>query len=630
MGTSITNIARRLGWLKGRIRTWLLYAILCVLGLCQLGCAYAQLERATINERPVRKGESLGIEVTREDEQMTPGLGMELQKGDEIKTSPGVTALIRFNGVSGSEVIMMPETRITIESVFVWFGKVIVRAKGMFKSKTKDVNAGTKSTLYVMSVDRNDQSTVTMVEGSVLLSSNENRWPSRLLPSGQEARVLSSQAPVIKTMPREKYNSVVRFINKTTASIEGRKAGVIVPNVISMQQGKARSDLESAGLRVGKITKTIDVDEGYEIDDVVRQRPEPGKETKRGGSVAIEVLVRAVRVPSVIGQPRSAAMAAIREAGLIVDGHIPEKITGRYEPGVVIAQDPSAGHRVMEGTTVKLTVEAVSTEVPNVTGMPVGQGESRIREKGLTVRTTTSRLDPDIETPRIVGQDPAPGNRVRPGTTVTLRVANPGVRVPNLIGKNEKEAMSLLREANLGVGYVSRQYHDRYPAYVVTHQSTAAGQVVKPGSTVALTVSKGPEPKSQVPYLIGRHEREATSLLEKANLRVGYVTRQHHDKYPAGVVISQSPEARQLVKHGSAVNLTVSQGTPQTRVPSLIGRHEKEAINLLSQANLRVGYISRRESGRYRAGTVMEQSLNAGQLVRPGTVVNFTVSQGIL
>jgi beta-lactam-binding protein with PASTA domain len=417
---------------------------------------------------------------------------MELQKGDEVRTPPGVTALIKFG--DGSEVIMMPDAKVTIESIFVWFGKVIVRAKGVFKSKTKDVTAGTQSTLYVMSTDENDQSTVTMVEGSVLLTSNENNWPSRTLPSGQEASVSGSEPPVIETMRQDKYNEIVRFINKTTESIKGRKAKVFVPKVTYLQEAGARSLLDSAGLRVGKVIKTISddyLDGDYGIGTVVDQKPAPGKEIKRGGSVTITVRVRDVGVPGVIGQSRGAATNMIQGAGLLVDGNVREEITGRHEAGTVIAQSPPAGQRVMEGTTVKLTVEAVSIVVPNVTGMSVEQAQMLLRERGLAVRTRPSGLREDIEGPQVVGQDPTGGGRVRPGSSVTINVAKPGVRVPNLVGQSNDAARKLLAGADLRVGGVSRQPNER-PANIVANQSPAGGQLVERNSAVNFTVSQGP------------------------------------------------------------------------------------------------------------------------------------------
>ncbi|NIP53377.1 MAG: PASTA domain-containing protein [Phycisphaerae bacterium] len=559
MRTSITNIARMFGWLKGSIRIWLMYVIVCALGLCQFGCSYAQLERATINDQLVRKGESLEIEVTREGELITPELGMALQKGDDIKTPAGVTALIKFS--DGSEIIMMPETHITIESIRLWFGKIIASVKGRFKAKTEYVTAGVRSTLFLMSVDKNIQSTLTMIEGSVVLTSNENRWHSIPLQSGREAIILSSQKPEIKTIPREEYNKILKTINEAKQSLKGTSALLLVPKVIGLsffspEENDVDYVLASAGFRIGNVTRTIEGDSP--IDTVVRQRPEYGKGLHRGGSVDIWVRARAVEVPNVMGQHRNEAMTVIRRARLSVHGDVKETITGKYDTGVVNAQSPNAGQRVAEGTAVRLTVEAESIVVPDVIGKSVEQAETLIRERRLKVRTMALGPKLGLKNPQVMKQNPTPGNRVKPGTTVTLHFATPGVQVPNLIGQNEREATSLLRQRNLGVGYISREYNNKYPSYVVMRQSPAAGQVVNSGSTVALTVSRG-RLKTQVPVLIGKSEQEARKLLEGAKLQVGFVSRQESGE-PVGVVIYQKPAAGQDVEPGTKVDFTVSRG----------------------------------------------------------------------
>ncbi len=552
MKTSIINIVRSFRWLKGSIRTCLLFVILCVLVLCQFGCAYAQLQGATINNIPISRGESLGIEVIREGEQITPELGLALEKGDEIKTPTGVTALIRFG--SGSEVIMMPETHITIESISLWFGKVIARIKGKFKVKTEYVNAGVRSTLFLMSVDNSTQTTVTMIEGSVLLTSNKNFWPSVPLQSGHEAIISSSQRPEVETMSLARYNEVLRSINITRGSILGNNA-VFVAKIIGLQQNEAQNILSSYGHRIGKVTKTIEGD--YAIGEVVRQRPESGKELKRGRSVDIWVRVRAVIVPNVVGQHLEEAMNIIRREGLSV-GDIRRTITGKYEPGVVNAQSPNAGERVVEGSAVELTVEEESVVIPDVRGKPVEQAESEIRQQGLNVRRTNAGLDPNIRVPQVVGQDPAPGNRVKPGKTVTLRVAEPGVRVPNVIGRNERDAANLLSQRNLRMGRITRQYNNRYQANVVINQSPGAERVVKPGSTVALTVSRGQDPSIPVPNLLGLSQDAARKVLAGKNLRAGQVKYEYREGSRIGVVISQSPPAGQRVMPGTVVSLTIS------------------------------------------------------------------------
>ena len=74
-----------------------------------------------------------------------------------------------------------------------------------------------------------------------------------------------------------------------------------------------------------------------------------------------------------------------------------------------------------------------------------------------------------------------------------------------------------------------------------------AGADVHRGSTVRLTVSKGPE-RYSVPDLVRSSRAEAQRQLTAQRLRVGPVTEAYDETVPAGQVISTDPEARTSVK----------------------------------------------------------------------------------
>lgn len=80
----------------------------------------------------------------------------------------------------------------------------------------------------------------------------------------------------------------------------------------------------------------------------------------------------------------------------------------------------------------------------------------------------------------------------------------------------------------------------------------------KKGTTVTLTVSKGPGPVA-VPDLSGRTRQEAASVLMAAHLKVGTVTPQNDDRAAADKVLSWSPKDTQTPK-GTAIDLIVSSG----------------------------------------------------------------------
>ncbi len=86
-----------------------------------------------------------------------------------------------------------------------------------------------------------------------------------------------------------------------------------------------------------------------------------------------------------------------------------------------------------------------------------------------------------------------------------------------------------------------------------------AGDQLRKGSTVTLTVSKGQE-RYAVPKLAGLPQDQAQAALTKLNLALGKVTPAYDDQIPEGKVVSQSVPAGTSVKRGTAVAVVVSKG----------------------------------------------------------------------
>ena len=99
----------------------------------------------------------------------------------------------------------------------------------------------------------------------------------------------------------------------------------------------------------------------------------------------------------------------------------------------------------------------------------------------------------------VVEQDPLPG-LLDQGTTVTIKVAKAPttVEVPNVVGKTQAEAQTLLSNAGLNVN-VSQQSSATVPKDQVMSQNPSAGIKVAIGTTVTITVSSGPLPATSPP-----------------------------------------------------------------------------------------------------------------------------------
>ena len=134
-------------------------------------------------------------------------------------------------------------------------------------------------------------------------------------------------------------------------------------------------------------------------------------------------------VPSVIGLKEGPATSLLQSGGFRV------KVVysaSDQRPGTVIAQDPAAGQRALQTSTVTITVaereEPSTPTVPNVTGMTEGAATSTLRNAGFDVSVQhepqCDEADPacDYQKGIVWAQTPAAGTTAEAGSTVTILV----------------------------------------------------------------------------------------------------------------------------------------------------------------------------------------------------------------
>jgi serine/threonine-protein kinase len=132
-----------------------------------------------------------------------------------------------------------------------------------------------------------------------------------------------------------------------------------------------------------------------------------------------------------------------------------------------------------------------------------------------------------------------------------------------------------------------------------------------------------------VPNLDGLTIEQAASTLADAKLQLGAQTPELSDR-PDGTVIAQQPAAGEQLEQNQSVNVTVSSGKEQATVPQLIALTSPEAARIaLSDAGLKLGIVSQKASDQ-PSGYVLEQSPSEGTQVDAGTMVNITVSSGLV
>jgi beta-lactam-binding protein with PASTA domain/predicted Ser/Thr protein kinase len=199
------------------------------------------------------------------------------------------------------------------------------------------------------------------------------------------------------------------------------------------------------------------------------------------------------------------------------------------------------------------------------------------------------------------------------------------VTVPRVVGQDVASATTQLRAAGFETR-VDRVTSGR-PADEVLAQDPAGGEQAPDGSTVTLTVSRGPG-QVAVPSVDGLGEQKATAMLIDKGLVVDRIVRQADETVPEGRVIKTSPAAGTPVDRGSDVTLFVSSGPQQVKVPNVVNLRKQAAQQTLGDQGFQV-IVTEEGSDSSEPGTVLRQDPAAGVAVDPGSTVTIVVARRI-
>jgi serine/threonine protein kinase len=210
-----------------------------------------------------------------------------------------------------------------------------------------------------------------------------------------------------------------------------------------------------------------------------------------------------------------------------------------------------------------------------------------------------------------------------------VELVNPNdVQIPDLVNKTQDEAEQIVKELKLKLVVKSEEYNENVEEGKIISQDPAYQEnyTIKEHSEISVVISKGTE-TVEVPDVVGKTREEAEKLLKDAGL-VAEITEENDEKVEAGIVLSQDIEDGETVNKGSTVKLVVSKGSGivNVEVPSLVGKTEQEARNLLTEAGLKVNVVNDEDESK-NDGVVLRQSRDAGTEVQEGTTITITVNK---
>ncbi|WP_219460622.1 serine/threonine-protein kinase [Nonomuraea rhizosphaerae] len=140
-------------------------------------------------------------------------------------------------------------------------------------------------------------------------------------------------------------------------------AGLAVPSVVGTKRKSAEAAIKGAGLAVGGVTTVCS-----ERPDgqVLSSDPGAGTRVSGGSRVSLTVADHGTPVPSVIGQQRAAARAALRGAGFTVTFK-PQVVVDESQVDVALGQSLAAGNCGKPGAGVVVTVGVAGQGGPDPT-----------------------------------------------------------------------------------------------------------------------------------------------------------------------------------------------------------------------------------------------------------------------
>jgi eukaryotic-like serine/threonine-protein kinase len=217
------------------------------------------------------------------------------------------------------------------------------------------------------------------------------------------------------------------------------------------------------------------------------------------------------------------------------------------------------------------------------------------------------------------------------GFLVFRLVSGPGkpaietVTVPSFVNMTFDQAKAEASKRGIVVTIGGQDPNSNKPVNTVLAQDPKAGQTIKKGDPVSLTIAVA-KAQVQVPGLINRTESDALNLLAQAGLKPGKRADAFDPTIPTGTVIDQNPGEGQPVAPGSAVNYTVSKGPQPTPTPTPTPTPPPAQINVGDYRCTTLGEAgSAIEGDSFRVGNVVvdaeSAAANPGYAPEEGSIV---------
>lgn len=202
------------------------------------------------------------------------------------------------------------------------------------------------------------------------------------------------------------------------------------------------------------------------------------------------------------------------------------------------------------------------------------------------------------------------------------------LEVPDITELPIERARRVLQLEGLNLVVSGHKSDPDVPESCVIFQDPKAFSRVKKSRRIYVTVSEGAR-LYRVPDVSssGISLRQASLEIKQCGLEVGTVLNRPSYEIERNVVISQHPAPHDSVSREVVVDLVISSGPPQRRVPDLIGMDRDGAEEILRNKGLILGRVTFERNDEYLPGSVIRQTPGPNGRINAGEEVNLVVSR---
>lgn len=417
------------------------------------------------------------------------------------------------------------------------------------------------------------QTVVPEVVNFTLTDATETLKNSNLLMEIEGREIDDSKEAEIITAQSVGKGSVVYENTVIGVTVNAHSSMVTMPNFLGINIDDCTDALENIGMNY---TVHEDYSSTVAVNCVIRQSIAPYEEVSAGERV--ELTVSLGRDPNAViadeqmltgdhvGQTYEEYLdeadetdTPVEVVGRVCDSSVPEGTIVEQYPSGDTVQDSS------EPVQVVVTTAATDIIVPDVTFLTQERIEGMLALYGLAAEFSSEPNDRVAEG-LAVSQQPAAGEKAEAGSTVSVKLSEGKglVEMPDTVGMTRDEAAERLRSLGLSAKYTHESVPDK-PKDQIVRQSIAAGDRIKVGSTVLLTVNTKKQ-TAEIPDIVGLDVKEAEMKLREAGLKLRIYT-DTDNPLTSGAVFAQSPEPGLREVSGAVVTVIL-------RDPSEVVREE--------------------------------------------------------